>query len=155
MPAQAIRLVVVDDHDIMRQGLVRLLQHEADLDVVGLAKNGSQAIALALQERPDVILMDIVMDDMGGLEATREILAELPDSKVIMLTMYEEKAFLQEARAAGAAGYFLKGSDSAELANTIRVVHQGGTYFSPKLADDEAGPAGDARSAAEPFQNDD
>lgn len=155
MSDQPIRLLVVDDHDIMRQGLVRLLQHEDDLDVVGLADNGRQAIILAGLVKPDVILMDIVMDDMGGLDATREILAELPRVKVIMLTMYEEKAFFEEALAAGARGYFLKGSDSAELAKTIRIVHQGGTYFSPRLAADEPGPAADARSAAEPSANDD
>jgi len=134
MANQPIKIIIVDDHEIMRKGLVRLLRHEKDLQIVDVATNGRQAISLAREQAPDVILMDIVMDGMGGLEATRAILAEFPDIKVIMLTMYEEKAFFREALAAGATGYFLKGSDSAELVNTIRVVYKGGTYLAPKLA---------------------
>jgi DNA-binding NarL/FixJ family response regulator len=133
MSNKLIRLLVVDDHDIMRQGLIRLLENQPDLKIVGMATNGRQAIELARQETPDVILMDIVMKEMGGLEATRKILEELPQIKVIMLTMYEEKAFFEEALAAGASGYFLKGSDSDELINTIRMVNGGGTYLAPKM----------------------
>lgn len=137
MSSHKIKLLIVDDHDIMRKGLVRLLQHEPDLHIVGTATNGHEAVAAARQERPDIILMDVVMEKMGGLEATREILSEFPQTKVIMLTMYAEKAFFKEALAAGATGYFLKGSDSDELINTIRVVYSGGTYFAPTLAGDQ------------------
>jgi len=134
MVRKQIKLLVVDDHAIMREGLVRLLEHESDLKVVGLANNGREAIDIAKQKKADVILLDIVMDDMSGLEAARQILSIQPEIKVVMITMYEEKAFFFDALRAGARGYFLKGSDSNELIHTIRNVHKGGTYLDPKMA---------------------
>ncbi len=134
MVRKQIKLLVVDDHAIMREGLVRLLEHESDLKVVGLANNGREAIDMAKQKKADVILLDIVMDDMSGLEAARQILSIQPEIKVVMITMYEEKAFFFDALRAGARGYFLKGSDSNELIHTIRNVHKGGTYLDPKMA---------------------
>lgn len=134
MSSQPIKLIVVDDHDIMREGLVRLLKHEPDLQIVGLASNGREAVDLARRKPADVILLDIVMDDMSGLEAARQILSVRPEVKIVMVTMYEEKAFLYEALQSGASGYFLKGSNSNELINTIRNVHKGGTYLDPKMA---------------------
>jgi signal transduction histidine kinase/CheY-like chemotaxis protein len=134
MTDQRIRLIVVDDHAIMREGLVRLLADEKDLQIVGLASSGRQAVELALRDSADVILLDVVMEDMTGLEAAREILAVQPEQKIIILTMYEEEAFLREALQAGAKGYFLKGSNSEELIDTIRLVYQGGTYLAPKMA---------------------
>lgn len=134
MSSQAIKLIIVDDHAIMREGLVRLLGHEPDLQVVGLAANGREAVDLARRTPADVILLDIVMDDMNGLEAARQILSIRPEIKIVMLTMYEEKAFFQDALKAGASGYFLKGSNSNELINTIRNVHKGGTYLDPRMA---------------------
>jgi len=132
---QLIRLIVVDDHAIMREGLVKLLEDEPDLQIVGLASNGREAIELTQQKAVDVILLDIVMEDMNGLEAARQILSAQSEAKIIIITMYEEKAFLQEALQAGAKGYFLKGSNSIELIQTIRTVYRGGTYLSPKLTD--------------------
>ncbi len=134
MTNQLIRLIVVDDHAIMREGLVKLLEEEPDLQIVGLASTGQEAIDLVHQKAVDVVLLDIVMEDMNGLEAARQILSAKSEIKVIILTMYEEKAFLQEALQVGASGYFLKGSNSTELVQTIRTVHRGGTYLSPKLA---------------------
>jgi len=134
MNEQQIRVIVVDDHAIMREGLVRLLADEADLQIVGVASDGRAAVDLALKEPADVILLDIVMEDMTGLEAAREILAKLPEVKIIILTVYEEEAFLSEAFQIGAKGYFLKGSNSTELINTIRMVYQGGTYLAPKMS---------------------
>ena len=141
MAGQPIKLIIVDDHAIMREGLAKLLADESDLEIVGVAGDGREAVDLALNEPADVILLDIVMGDMTGLEAAREILSERPDIKVIMLTVYQEEAFLREALQAGASGYFLKGSDSRELISTIRNVYEGGTYLSPKMTvtfDDES-----------------
>ena len=134
MSNQPIRLIVVDDHAIMREGLVRLLKNEPDLKIVGLASNGHEAIDLVHREPVDVILLDIVMEGMNGLETARQILSIRPEVKIVMLTMYEEKAFFQDALLAGASGYFLKGSNSNELINTIRNVYEGGTYLDPKMA---------------------
>ena len=133
MTNSTIRLIIVDDHAIMREGLVNLLGHDPDLHIVGLASSGREAVALAQREVVDVILLDIVMDDMTGLEAARQILTAKPDVKIVMMTMYEEKAFIQEARQIGVSGYFLKGSNSTELMQVIRLVHEGGSYVSPKL----------------------
>jgi len=133
MTNSTIRLIIVDDHAIMREGLVTLLGDEPDLQIVGLASGGREAVELAQQEAVDVILLDIVMDDMTGLDAARQILAAKPDVKIVMITMYEEKAFIQQAKQIGVSGYFLKGSNSSELMQVIRLVHEGGTYLSPKL----------------------
>lgn len=129
-----IRLVIADDHTIVREGLAALLSDEPDMRVVGLAGTGREAVDLARHYRPDVALLDIAMPDMNGLEATRRIRAELPDTRVLILTMHEEEAFFFEALRAGAAGYVLKGVHSEELLSAIRAVHEGGVYLPPKLA---------------------
>ena len=134
MSRKAIKLIIVDDHAIIREGLVMLLNHEPDLQIVGLANNGREAIDLVGRKTADVILLDIVMEDVNGLEAARQILSIRPEIKIVMLTMYEDKAFFHNALQAGASGYFLKGSNSNELINTIRNVHKGGTYLDPKMA---------------------
>lgn len=136
MPEKQIRVVVVDDHAIMREGLVLLLEDESDIAVVGAAESGQGAIAAIQEYNPDVALVDIAMDDMTGLEVTRRVLAQQPDTKIIIVTMHEEKAFFVEALEAGAVGYFLKGSDSRELIKTIRTVYNGGLYLSPTMTSD-------------------
>ena len=133
MPEKQIRVVVVDDHAIMREGLVLLLEDESDIEVVGTAESGEGAIAAIQEHNPDIALVDIAMDDMTGLEVTRRVLARQPDTKIIIVTMHEEKAFFVEALEAGAVGYFLKGSDSRELIETIRTVYNGGRYLSPTM----------------------
>lgn len=129
-----IRLIIADDHVVVREGLVALLEDEPDLEVVGQAGTGREAIAVVTQHQPDIALLDITMPDMNGLEATREIVARLPQVNVLILTMHEEEAFFFEALRAGAAGYVLKGGGSEELLGAIRAVHEGGVYLPPALA---------------------
>ncbi|MBS1251785.1 MAG: Oxygen regulatory protein NreC [Anaerolineales bacterium] len=129
-----IRLIVVDDHTIVREGLISLIEDEPDLAAVGQGGTGRDAVTLARQHRPDIALLDIAMPDMNGLEATREIAAEFPELDVLILTVHEEEAFFFEALRAGAAGYALKGSGSDELLGAIRAVHEGGVYLPPALA---------------------
>lgn len=132
--SRPIRLIIADDHVVVREGLVALLEDEPDLQVVGQASTGREAVAVARQHRPDIALLDITMPDMNGLEATCEIVTELPEVHVLILTMHEEEAFFFEALRAGAAGYVLKGAGSEELLNAIRAVYEGGVYLPPMLA---------------------
>lgn len=129
-----IKVIIVDDHDIMREGLQMLLEDAPHLDVVGMASSGEAGIELVQQHRPDIVLMDITMDGINGLEATRQISETVPETNVIILTMHEDKAFFLEALAVGASGYFLKGSDSEDLVKAIQIVHEGGTYLTPRMA---------------------
>ena len=129
-----IRLIIADDHIIVRQGLMALLADEPDLQVVGQAGTGREAVALVRQHRPDLALIDITMADMTGLEATRQCKSEFPGLNVIILTMHEEEVFFFEALQVGAAGYVLKGSPSEELFSAIWAVQAGGVYLPPKLA---------------------
>lgn len=134
MPKQLIKLIIVDDHDIMREGLMLLLQDDPQIEVVGMASNGKDGLALVSSLKPDIVLMDISMEGMSGLEATKKIGETTPETNVIILTMHEDKAFFLEALTAGASGYFLKGSDSEDLIKTIHIVNEGGTYLTPRLA---------------------
>lgn len=133
MAHQPIKLAIIDDHDIMREGLVLLLEDEPSIHIVGLGSNGFEALALAKVKQPHIMLMDISMVGMSGLEATRQITQDYPDIKIIMLTMHEDEAFFRQAMEAGARGYFLKGSDLENLLKTIKLVDEGGTYISPSL----------------------
>lgn len=127
-------LVIADDHAVVRDGLAALLEDEPDLRVVAQAGTGREALGMVRRHRPDVALLDITMPDMTGLEATRTIVVELPEVKVLILTMHEEDTFFFEALRAGASGYVLKGAPSVELLTAIRMVDGGGVYLSPKLA---------------------
>lgn len=129
-----IRLVVADDHKIVREGLRSLLEREPGIDVAAEADNGREAMKLAVELRPDVVLMDLSMPDMNGIEATRRI-AEAPGgSRVLALSMHSDKRFVVEALAAGAKGYLLKDCASEELVGAIRTVAAGETYLSPRIA---------------------
>jgi len=129
-----IRLIVVDDHTLVREGLVALLKDEADLEVVAQTGDGEEAIDLARRHQPDIVLLDITMPKRSGLELASQIANELPDVRVLMLTMHEEEAFFFEALRVGAAGYVLKGAGSERLFSAIRAVHQSGMYLPPELA---------------------
>ncbi len=129
-----IRILVVDDHNLFREGLKLLLNSAAETAVVGEAGTGKEAIAQAQELTPDVILMDIQMPDMNGIEATRRILADLPEVGIIMLTMLEDDDSLFAAMCAGARGYILKGADKAEVLATVQVVAEGQALFGPKIA---------------------
>ncbi len=134
MKGKPIRLIIADDHGIVREGLAALLSPEPDIEVVGLAGTGREAIVLVRAKRPDLALLDITMPDMNGLEATRHITTYYPEVRVLILTIHEEETFFFEALRAGASGYVLKGASSEELLMAIRAVHEGGVYLPPMLA---------------------
>jgi CheY-like chemotaxis protein len=119
-PTRKLRIVLADDHRIMRQGLIMLLEEEPDLEVVGEAANGREAIELTRQHRPDVVIMDISMPVLNGIEATRQIAVEMPGVRVIGLSMHETADMDQAMRDAGAAGYLAKGGPLDALTAAIR-----------------------------------
>ncbi len=129
-----IRVVIVDDHTLFRDGLCAILEAAVDIEVVGEAANGRQAIELAEALAPDVILMDIQMPDMTGLEATERILEILPGTGIIMITMLEDDDSLFVAMRAGARGYVLKGADKTEMLSSVRAVADGRAIFGPDIA---------------------
>ncbi len=131
---EQIRVVIADDHTIVRSGVRLLLEAEADITVVGEALNGREVLAMAETLKPDVILMDIAMPDMDGLEATREIRARWPDIKILVLTMHRSDAYFFEMLKNGASGYVLKGADPGELIKAVRVVGQGEVYLHSSVA---------------------
>ncbi|MCB0034252.1 MAG: response regulator transcription factor [Anaerolineales bacterium] len=134
MNNQPIRILVVDDHKLFREGLISLLNTAPETAVVGEAGTGKEAVAQTKETIPDVVLMDIQMPEMNGIEATRRILAEQPDIGVIMLTMLEDDDSLFAAMCAGARGYILKGADKAEVLHTVTAVAEGQALFGPKIA---------------------
>ena len=129
-----IRVMLVDDHDVVRTGLKSLLTVESDMEVIAEATNGAEAIDKIPVINPDVIVMDITMPTMDGMEATRQISKKFPDSKVLSLTVHEDKQYFFEMLAAGAKGYITKQAASEELVSAIRAVASGNVYLQPALA---------------------
>jgi two-component system response regulator NreC len=127
------RILIVDDHGVLRAGLRALLNDEADLEVVGEAANGREALHQAMLLNPDVILMDISMPDISGIEATRQLLKINPGFRILILTLHEDTALLREAFRSGAKGFLLKNAVEGELIGAIRVVSGGGRYVYPDL----------------------
>jgi two-component system response regulator NreC len=123
-----IRILIADDHGVLRAGLRALLKTEPELEVVGEAADGAEALRLAGALRPDIVLMDISMPDCGGIEATRRLRGLLPDVRVLILTVHDDKSMVQEAIQAGAAGYILKRAAESELVNAIQAVSRGDMY---------------------------
>jgi DNA-binding NarL/FixJ family response regulator len=132
--AAAVRVLVVDDHRLFRQGLVALFEEVGDTMVVGEAGTGTEAVALAVDTEPDVVLMDIQMPDTNGIEATRQVVARAPSARVVMLTMLEDDNSLFAAMRAGACGYLLKGADKDEVLRTVRSAAAGEVRFGPAIA---------------------
>ena len=128
-----IRVLLTDDHTLFRQGIRTLLAAEPDIEVVGEAADAAQSVVLALQLRPDVVLMDIGMNGMSSFEATRQIRKERPETRVVFLSMYDDDEYLAECVEIGANGYVLKDSPSDRLLAAVREVYHGGTYLSPRL----------------------
>ncbi len=131
---QKIRVLVVDDHTIVRDGIRALLTLVADVEVIGEAANGREALEKVRQLTPDVVLMDIAMPVMDGLEATRRIRKEFPETKVLVLTQYDEEDYVLSIIEAGAQGFITKTAASSELASGIRAVFHGKSFLSPVAA---------------------
>jgi len=131
---QKIRVLVVDDHTIVREGICALLGLAGDMEVVGEAANGREALDMVTKFMPDVVLMDIAMPIMGGLEATRRICKEFPGIKVLALTQYDDREYVFPAIEAGARGFVSKRAASSELVSGIRSVHRGDSFLSPSVA---------------------
>jgi DNA-binding NarL/FixJ family response regulator len=130
----AVRVLIVDDHALFRRGLQMVLEGESDIDVVGEAGDGHEAIVQAERTTPDVVLMDVRMPKRSGIEATRAIKDVLPSVKILMLTISDEEADLYEAIKAGASGYLLKEISIDEVANAVRSVQAGQSLISPSMA---------------------
>ncbi|MGO8762966.1 MAG: response regulator [Desulfobaccales bacterium] len=131
----SIKVLVADDHQIMREGLRAMLEKEHDIVVLGEAEDGRMIERMARELAPDVIIMDVAMPDLNGIEATRQIVAELPGVKIIALSMHDDRRFVLNMLKAGAAGYMLKDSAFTDLAKAIRVVMSGKTYLSHEVTD--------------------
>ncbi|WP_335872738.1 response regulator transcription factor [Bacillus sp. 2205SS5-2] len=128
-----IRVVFVDDHEMVRIGVSSYLSSQPDIEVVGEADNGLTAIDLALELRPDIILMDLVMKEMDGIESTKEIIKRWPDAKIIIVTSFIDDEKVYPALEAGATSYMLKTSKASEIANAVRKTYSGQTVLEPEV----------------------
>ena len=145
------RVLLVDDHELVRQGIAAMLSAAGDVQIVGNARSGREALEVARRELPDIVLMDVKMPDMDGLEATRKIKEERPRTAVIMLTMHDNPTYLRDAVRAGAAGYLLKDVSKDELIDAIRQVATGGAFIESQMLKgmlSEMKPSGQAAPAA-------
>jgi DNA-binding NarL/FixJ family response regulator len=134
MTPTRIRVIIADDHPLFRDGLRAMFESEPDIELVGEAATGLEAVALAGRLKPDVALMDIKMPDLDGIEATRRVMAESPKTRVLVVTMFEDDDSVLTAMRAGARGYVLKGMRSADAIRAIRAVAEGEAIFSPAIA---------------------
>src|SRR6267142_1385656 len=129
-----ITVLLAEDHQIVREGFRSLLEHELDIEVVGEAETGRQAVQLTRKLRPAVVVMDIAMPLLNGLEATRQIRKDFPDTKVLILSAHSDDAYVEQVAGLGAAGFLLKQTSSHILAKAIRAVQKGHTFFSPSIS---------------------
>ena len=130
----SIRIILAEDHKITREGLTNMLNDQHDMKVVGEAENGREAVRLTQELSPDLVIMDVTMPDLNGIDATRIITSGSTNTKVIALSMYSDKQFVQGMIQAGASGYLLKDCAFGELVNAIRAITDGNTYLSPGIA---------------------
>lgn len=130
-----IRVLIVDDHTILREGIRSLLERESDIEVVGEAADGEEAVAKAAELKPDVVLMDIGMPKMNGIEATRKIRLQHPNIKVLILSMHDDEEYVRPIMQAGASGFVLKRSATTDLVVALRAAFQGHTVLAPGLAE--------------------
>ncbi len=131
----SIRILLADDHKIVRDGLRTLIEKETGMEVIGEAENGRKALKIAQKIRPNVVIMDVTMPDMNGIEAARKIVTEIPGVRVIALSMHSDRRFVLGMLEAGASGYLIKDCAFDELAKAVRSVATGQTYLSPSIAD--------------------
>jgi len=128
-----LRVFLADDHAVVREGLKALINGQAGMEVVGEAADGRTACARAREMRPDVVVMDVSMPEMNGVQATRQLRSQCPDVKVLALTVHEERSYLRELMEAGASGYVLKRSAAEDLVHAVRVVARGDVYLDPSI----------------------
>jgi two-component system response regulator NreC len=131
----SIKIILADDHTMLRHGLSRSLEQEEDIDIVGQATNGHSTIELVNELLPDIVIMDIGMPDLNGIEATRRIAKDHPNVKIVGLSMYSSDKYVREMFRAGASGYLLKNCTFEELIEAVRSVANGKTYISPSISD--------------------
>jgi len=129
-----IRVILADDHALVRQGFRRILEDDSRIAVVGEASTGLAALKLAKETRPDVAVMDISMPELGGIEASAEILKELPDTKILILSMHSDQAYVRKAFETGAKGYLLKNAIEVDLTRAVLAIAEGGAYMSPGIS---------------------
>lgn len=146
-----IKVLVVDDHDLVRTGITRMLADIDDLQVVGEASTGEEALLKVRELKPDVVLMDVKMPGIGGLEATRKMMRSYPDIKVVAVTVCEEDPFPTRLLQAGAAGYLTKGAALDEMVQAIRLVFAGQRYIDPQIAQQLALKSFQPQSGSSPF----
>jgi DNA-binding NarL/FixJ family response regulator len=130
-----IRILIADDHGVVAEGLKHLIEAQQDMQVVATVGDGREAIRMAKETQPDVVLMDLSMPELNGADATRAVLEHDPKCRVIVLSMYAEREYVRRALKAGAAGYVVKRSAAKEVVDAIRAVHAGQRYLSPRVAD--------------------
>jgi len=128
-----ITVLLADDNKVVRKEFRKILEHEADLEVVGEAKNGTEAVVMAKKLRPAVVLMDVAMPLLNGLQATDQILKAAPATKVLMLSAHSDEAYVAEAINSGAVGYLIKQASADSVCDAIREVQKGNTFFSPSI----------------------
>lgn len=131
---ERIKVLIADDHRVVREGLMAILKTKENIEVVGEAQDGQEAIEKVRTLEPDVILMDVSMPRMGGVEATRQIKREFPHIGIIALTMYDEQQYIFDLVRAGATGYLLKDTESAQIVEAIRAIHRGESLIHPSVA---------------------
>lgn len=127
-------VVLVDDHPLVRQGMRAVIEVEADIEIVGEASDGAEAVRVCVETKPDVVLMDLQMPELNGIEATKQVRTRSPSTAVLVLTMYDDDLMVFDAVAAGAAGYLLKGSDGTDVVAAVRSAAQGQAIFGTALA---------------------
>ena len=135
MPSKKIRVLLADDHKILRQGVRMLIDSQADMEVVGEAKTGREAIEEARRLKPDVVVMDVSMPELNGIEGTRQICDEMKHTRVLALSMHKDAVYVREILRAGARGYLLKDSEDDDLVRAIRCVQRGEAFLSPAISD--------------------
>ena len=129
-----IRILLADDHAVVRQGFKMILSAQSDMEIVGEAANGREAVDLSEQLKPDIVVMDVAMPELNGIEATRRLLGSLPHSRVIALSMHKDSVYVREVLRAGARGYLLKDSGAEDLVRAIRAVAGGESWLSPAVS---------------------
>lgn len=135
MTSKKIRILLADDHAVVRQGFSRILAAHADMEVVGEAGNGREAIELAQELKPDVVVMDVSMPELNGIEATRRLMKASPRIRVLALSMHKDSVYVREILRAGAQGYLLKDASDDDLLTAVRAVGQGQGYISPSVSE--------------------